>query len=138
MGNRAVITNGNVDIYIHWNGGIDSVTAFLKYCELRKFRSDDYGMARLTQVIANFFGGDLSIGITGHDTVKHCDLDNGTYFIKDWQIVEHDGRCEEEYHEGYDLTEMLVYIDGRQPEADRLGEEVIRQAINAESSLKKI
>ena len=38
MGNRAVITteknfeNNGVGVYLHWNGGYDSVSAFLKYC----------------------------------------------------------------------------------------------------------
>ena len=37
MGNRAVITtkenmdNNGIGIYLHWNGGRDSVRAFLKY-----------------------------------------------------------------------------------------------------------
>lgn len=90
MGNRAVITtkenwrNGGVGIYLHWNGGRDSVEAFLKYCELKGFRSpssDSYGMARLCQVIGNFFGGGLSVGI---DTLWHLDcdnFDNGVYII---------------------------------------------------------
>lgn len=130
MGNRAVITNGNIDIYVHWNGGIDSVTAFLKYCEMRKFRTDDYGMARLTQVIANFFGGDLSIGITAHNSTWGY-LDNGVYYIKDWQIVKHtddEGNLiEYEQHEGYDLVKMLIDIDNCQPEDDRLGEENLQK-----------
>ena len=72
MGNRAVITtkenfdNNGIGIYLHWNGGYDSVSAFLKYCELKGHRSPDtdcYGWARLCQVIGNFFGGTTSIGI---------------------------------------------------------------------------
>ncbi len=62
MGNRAVITTPDkkMGIYLHWNGGRDSVEAFLHYCELHGFRSPDrdpYGWARLCQVIGNFFGG---------------------------------------------------------------------------------
>lgn len=36
MGNRAVITTTDqrIGIYLHWNGGKDSVEAFLKYCKL--------------------------------------------------------------------------------------------------------
>ena len=64
MGNRAVITNKpnkgeiweeNIGIYLHWNGGRDSVEAFLKYCELRGFRAtnrDNYGWARLVLTAA--------------------------------------------------------------------------------------
>lgn len=66
MGNRAVITTredwkcGGVGIYLHWNGGRDSVNAFLKYCELKGYRppeKDCYGWASLAKVISNFFGG---------------------------------------------------------------------------------
>jgi hypothetical protein len=113
------------------------VTAFLTYCKLRGFRDDDYGIARLTQVIANYFGGGLSIGITAHpgQWVRGCD--NGMYVIKEWNIVKHldmdeDGHYipyDHEYHEGYNITEMLIDIDNAQPEADRLGEAEIRKAI---------
>lgn len=130
MGNRAVITtkenwkNGGVGIYLHWNGGRDSVEAFLKYCELKGFRapSDDcYGMARLCQVICNFFGGGLSCGI---DTLCHLDCDNGdngVYIIDGWNIV---GRkyfeCDEE-QDAYPLNEMLIDIDNAQPEDEQIG-----------------
>lgn len=33
MGNRCVITDGKVGIYRHWNGGYDSITGFLCYCD---------------------------------------------------------------------------------------------------------
>ena len=131
MGNRAVITtsrdndvsmSNDIGIYLHWNGGRDSVEAFLEYCKRRGFRSPDqdcYGWARLCQVIGNFFGGDLSIGID-----KCCNLDcdnwnNGVYIIKNWEIV---GR---QYFQGteqdiYDLEGMIREIDACQPEKDRL------------------
>ena len=83
MGNKCVITtredfdNDGIGIYLHWGGGRDSVEAFLKYCELKQHRSvtDDasYAYARLCQVIGNFFGGSLSIGI---DSVRNLDCDN--------------------------------------------------------------
>ena len=123
MGNRAVITtrenfeNNGVGIYIHWNGGRDSVEAFLDYCKLAGHRSptdDCYGWARLTQVISNFFGGSLSIGV---DVVNNLDCDNwdnGVYLIDGWKIV---GR---KYFDGeeqnvYDRLEMLKEIDKCQP-----------------------
>lgn len=129
MGNRAVITteenfkNNGVGVYLHWNGGRDSVEGFLKYCELKGYRSPDrdcYGWARLVQVISNFFGGSLSVGI---DTIDHLDCDNwdnGVYLIKGWEIV---GR---EYFKGaeqdkYPLDEMLQAIDERMPEREQLG-----------------
>jgi hypothetical protein len=66
MGNRAVITtkenyeNNGIGIYLHWNGGRDSVNAFLAYCKLKRYRSpneDNYGFARLCQVIGDFLEG---------------------------------------------------------------------------------
>lgn len=132
MGNRAVITtkenfdNNGVGIYVHWNGGRDSVEAFLKYCELKGFRSpetDDYGWARLAQVIANYFGGDgLSIGVNRVDHLDCDNGDNGTYFIKDWKIV---GRKYFEWTEQqeYPLKGMLEDIDNTQPDHVKLTEE---------------
>ena len=46
MGNRAVITASTVEdvahskdigIYVHWNGGIDYVKAWLTYCKIKGF-----------------------------------------------------------------------------------------------------
>ena len=135
MGNRAVITtkenfdNNGIGIYLHWNGGYDSVSAFLKYCELKGYRSpsqDCYGWARLCQVIGNFFGGGLSVGI---DTVNHLDCnnwDNGVYLIEDWKIV---GR---EYFHGkeqdnYPLEEMLKEINKMMPATEQLDEDELKE-----------
>lgn len=130
MGNRAVITtrknfeNDGVGVYLHWNGGYDSVSAFLKYCELKGYRSpseDSYGWARLCQVIANFFGGGLSVGI---DTVSNLDCDNwdnGVYIIDGWRIVDR------QFFHGleqtvYSMEEMLLEIDRCMPKGERIGE----------------
>ena len=133
MGNRAVITtennfnNNGVGIYLHWNGG-----RFLKYMELQEHRSpdeDNYGWARMCQVIGNYFGGTTSIGI---DTVNRLDMDNwdnGVYIIKGWEIVDRkffNGREQD----SYDLTDMLLEIDSRQPEKERLGVNLIMSHIN--------
>lgn len=143
MGNRAVIADKDLSlgIYVHWNGGIDSVTAFLKYCEKREFRPfpDGYGVARLTQVIANFFGGDLSIGLTTEPKEWAVNCDNGLYIVDGWEIIAHtiwrhppntdSDTFEEvdiwgdEYHEGYDLNKMLRDIDVKQPIDDRIFKE---------------
>jgi len=139
MGNRAVITlkphegksyDNQIGIYVHWNGGRDSIEAFLTYCKLRGFRSpssDSYGFARLTQVIANFFGGDgLSIGV---DVCKHLDChnyDNGVYLIKDWEIVGRDHFSGQE-QKAYSLIDMLIDIDKSQPMEMQLGEDEIKE-----------
>ena len=94
MGNRAVITtNKNLNetgIYLHWNGGRDSVEAFLAYCDLKHYRkpeNDSYGYAMLINVITNYFGDGLScdVGNCQHLDCDNCD--NGVYIIKDWRIV---------------------------------------------------
>lgn len=130
MGNRAVITtkenfeNNGVGVYLHWNGGYDSVSAFLKYCELKGYRTpdtDNYGWARLCQVIGNFFGGSTSVGI---DVVSKLDCDNynnGVYIIEGWKIVDR------KYFEGheqmnYKLEDMLMDIDESMPEKEQIGE----------------
>lgn len=127
MGNRAIVkpVGQDIGVYLHWNGGIDSVTAFLKYCELKGFRSfeDSYGLARFTQVVTNFFGGGLSVGIeTGvKETKEYAEwIDNGVYVVKGWNIVRH--LYGTESREGYDLDEFLKEIDVRQPLTERLGE----------------
>ena len=128
MGNRAVITskenfeNNGVGIYLHWNGGYDSVSAFLKYCELKGYRSptdDNYGWARLCQVIGNFFGGSTSIGIDTVDKLDCDNYDNGVYIIEGWEIVDR------KYFTGseqmnYELEEMLADIDESMPEKERI------------------
>ena len=130
MGNRAVITteenfkNNGIGVYLHWNGGYDSVSAFLKYCELKGYRTPDtdcYGWARLCQVIGNFFGGSTSIGIDTVDKLDCDNYDNGVYIIKGWEIVD---RKYNNYAEqmNYDLDGMLLEIDKSMPEAEQIGE----------------
>ena len=126
MGNRAVITTKNkkIGVYVHWNGGRDSIEAFLKYCELQNFPSpekDYYGWARLCQVISNFFEGGLSIGIDEYYKLDVDNGDNGTYIIKDWQIIgrEHFEGFEQNEH---DLEQMLIAIDKAQPKHMQLNE----------------
>lgn len=60
MGNRAFIrfVGEDAGIYLHWNGGRDSVEPMLEYCRLKGYRFDDYGVARMCQVVGNWFGGE--------------------------------------------------------------------------------
>lgn len=132
MGNRAVITtlhnyhNNGVGVYLHWNGGRDSVESFLEYMKLRRHRppdADNYGWARLCQVVGNFFGGTTSIGI---DTIDHLDTngDNGVYIIKGWDIVDRKefGGSEQKDH---NMADMLIAIDQSQPTGEQLGKEFL-------------
>lgn len=98
MGNRAVITASNsttkgIGIYLHWNGGIESVQAFLDVAKARGFRDptsdESYGMARLCGLIHEFFGvdQDTSLGIGTLEQLDCDNYDNGVYVIGEgWQI----------------------------------------------------
>ena len=136
MGNRCLIVpkgNEKIGVYLHWNGGVDSVTAFLKYCDMKGYRNfggdhaDSYGIARFCQVVGNYFGGTLSIGlevINRELTEDYADAyDNGIYIIDGWEICK---RISPSGHEGYDLMEMLIDIDKAQPAEEQLGEDYIR------------
>lgn len=104
MGNRAVITasqklNKGIGIYVHWNGGLESVQAFLDVAKARGFRDptsdESYGMARLCGLIHEFFGvdQDTSLGIGTLDQLDCDNYDNGVYVIgKDWKIVDRYGK----------------------------------------------
>lgn len=149
MGNRAVITAStfmnvkdcnDIGVYLHWNGGRDSVEAFLTYCKLQGFRSPDkdaYGYARLVQVIANYFGpGGLSVGLERCCKLDCDNWDNGVYVIRDWEIVNRkyfDGRAEKQ---NYNLVDMLLDIDECQPKSMQLGEKFITAPTVSTDELK--
>ena len=122
MGNRAVITTEaeEIGVYLHWNGGRDSVEAFLAVCEQMGHRcpeDDGYGWARLCQVIANYIGGTYSIGIDKIENLDCDNGDNGMYIIKDWKIIgrkHFDNRTEQKE---YDLKKMIDEVIEKQPTA---------------------
>lgn len=144
MGNRAVITtkkewqSDGIGVYLHWNGGRDSVEAFLEYCKLKGYRapdSDCYGWARLCQVLGNFFGGTLSVGIDRLWFLDRDNGDNGVYILEGWDIIDR------YYYEGpeqneYDRTEMLIEIDNNMPKKEQLGERYLRAPYVDTKSLK--
>lgn len=142
MGNRAVITTKErkIGLYLHWNGGRDTIEPLLKYCELQGYRppsQDCYGWARMCQVMGNFFGGSLSLGIGNYTTDRQMDPgDNGVYVIEGWRIADHlrteydsdwnpigmrsfEPSEEEDWHK---FNEMLHAIDEAMPEGLRLGD----------------
>ena len=133
MGNRAVIVTKNqtteingkkiinpdaIGVYVHHNGGRDSIEGFLAYCDLKQYRppSEDlsYGFARLIQIIANYFTSGLSVGVDLAARLDCDNWDNGVYIIDGWEIVDRmyfNG--EEQNH--YSLREMLKEINLKQP-----------------------
>lgn len=133
MSNSAFITTKEewkkdkmICVYLHWNGGRDSVEAFLKYCKLKEYRppeTDDYGWARLCQVIGNFFGGSTSVGIN-YWSKDGIQADNGIYLIENWEIVDRIDAPAFEQKE-YKLSEMLIAINDEQPAKEQLPKEVL-------------
>jgi len=97
MGNRAVIQmqGQGAGIYLHNNGGYDTIAPLLHVAKEYGIRGDDYGIARLAQMLGNFFGGILSIGVAPIENLDTNNLDNGTYVIDEkFNIVDrlfHDG-----------------------------------------------
>ena len=98
MGNRAVISfkcegvpkEYSPSIYLHWNGGRDSIEGFLKAHEKANFRNGAYGIARLIQLITNWFGGGLCVGVGVYSQMDTDNFDNGVYWVcsKTFKIVE--------------------------------------------------
>lgn len=144
MGNRCVITTARgenvqdspeIGVYLHWNGGRDSVEGFLKYCKLKRFRppeEDCYGWASLVHVITNFFGGrGLDIGIDQCRKLDCNNGDNGVYQIANWEIV---GR---QYMDGpeqkrADQNAMLLAIDAMQPADEQIAEYLLAEEVPRE------
>lgn len=107
MGNRATITTApfsgdSACIYVHWNGGRESVEAFCAAAKDLGYRSPgsdpNYSLARLTGLICTFFDleGDTSIGLGTVSELISAGDDNGCFVLgEDWEIVERrdcDGR----------------------------------------------
>ena len=110
MGNRAVITikENNIpqedwqSLYLHWNGGRDTVEPLLHVAKLYGLRCQDdpsYAIARLSQITGNTLGGKLSLGVGTYKQLDTDNADNGVYVVKDWEIVDR------EYHDGYEQQE---------------------------------
>ncbi len=90
MGNRSYIVLKDKKeygsaIYLHWNGGPESIYAFIDTLKEYGARMDiSYGTARLVQLIGNFMGGTLSLGIEGapqnkKDLEQYTPGDNGLF-----------------------------------------------------------
>ena len=146
MGNRAVILSKNdmladgkinpnqIGGYLHWNGGRDRVSAFLKYCKLKGYRSpstDCYGWACLCNVISNFFGDGMSLGIDIASRLDCDNYDNGVYIIDHWEIIER------LYNHGteqanYDVDSFVLELNERMPEQNRMDARVLKELLKAE------
>lgn len=95
MGNRAYVIFEDQEsqsfspaIYLHWNGGPESVYAFLDELDRRGVRADqEYEAARFVQVVGEYFMPDqLSLGIvsgpsSAGDLSRWAREDNGLYLV---------------------------------------------------------
>jgi len=119
MGNRAVISfkcegvpkEYSPSIYLHWNGGRDSIEGFLKAHKIADFRNGDYGIARLIQLITNWFGGGLSVGVGVYCQMDTNNGDNGVYWInpKTFEIVDREFKRYKEQL-AYNVQEFAVDV----------------------------
>ena len=116
-----------VGVYLHWNGGRDSIEAFLGACKELGYRggaSDSYGVARFTQTVCNFFGSDgLSCGV---DTLEHSytnNYDNGVYVVGDnWEIIGREFAHGEQ--SGYDVSDFTKFLVKLTKAVDKAAEEI--------------
>lgn len=135
MGNRAVLTTKDYKfgIYLHWNGGRDSVNAFLCYCDARGYRppeSDDYGWAALCGVLCVFnnFEG-LSIGFDNLTNLDCDNGDNGVYIIKDWHVIGREFMPSKAEQDAYDLKEFVHQLNDNMPPAAKMEDEELDRKI---------
>lgn len=116
MGNRAVITfdknpkPSSIGIYLHWNGGPESVLAFLEAADKLKVRNDNdkqYELARIVQIIANFFGGTNSIGIGLLGEMDTDNGNNGLYSVeRNGTIIIRQKKSEDSAWETLDISKL--------------------------------
>ena len=148
MGNRAVVTTksatgfceSEMGVYLHWNGGRDSITAFLKYCELQGFKSpevDSTSWVKFQQVILNFNEGLSTVKV---DFCKNLDCDNGdngVYLIENWQIVGRKFMEHEEQNE-YELLDALLSIDEKQPKFMQIRDKILLEFADTDKIIMQL
>jgi len=115
MGNRATIVfdeykpdKNQTALYLHWNGGRDSVEGFLKATRIlmdTRGQDEAYARARLVQVIGTYMVGNLSFGLSER---AFDPGDNGIYVVDSKTLTIKDRRVGYDYDEQqeYDLNEF--------------------------------
>lgn len=98
MGNRAYVVFDNTRnetpkgsdalpaVYLHWNGGPESVYGFLAYTKkVCRPGDNEYIPARFVQIVGNYFSENLSLGLIAVKREDVGDLtemiDNGVYVV---------------------------------------------------------
>ncbi|AUI01352.1 hypothetical protein H2C43_07195 [Corynebacterium glutamicum] len=128
MSNNALLVANEADIglYLHWNGGRDSIEAFLAYAayaQLPPINENNDWLPPFITVLKNFFGNDGSgvyLEPVNQDYLDGIDYDNGVYMLDDYEITERINPPAVE-QDSHDLHDMLIKIDKAQPPVDQLG-----------------
>lgn len=137
MGNRAVITkNTNPSapcIYLQWNGGRDSVEAFLSVAQIMQFDpTTAEGWDEFAVFLSEyFFDYDGELGMTiyreEYGRADADNYDNGVYRVDDdWNIVDRLYMNNPEQRE-YDLYELGAFILNRYLGMDKTDAEAAAQ-----------
>ena len=123
MGNRAVIAykESPIALYLHWNGGMDSVKPLLDYCKIAGFpKPDEYGngFTQLAATAMNFIGDSGSIILSKDVSSDELNPgDNGIYWVDgNWDIVEretYDGFIEQDAHDYWTMLIEWREVQGR-------------------------
>lgn len=93
MGNRAVVQfkgeAEKVGVYLHWNGGPESVMAFVQEMVDRNWVRTDYAPARMCGIVSEYFDADgkddrgTSLGVYPiEETSGMADYDNGLFQVQ--------------------------------------------------------
>ena len=135
MGNRAVITQSgsNKAVYLHWNGGRDSIVPLLYYAKnFATFASISESPKALNTfaLVCDCVG--LNPYITQMDRADTDNGDNGVYYIdENYNIT---GRAFNERNEQreYNFNEFLLWIDDNMPKSKQRGKEHIESFIAKE------
>ena len=121
MGNRATLKfqdeADQPNIYLHWHGGRASVQAFLNVAKAMELEADSYGLARMCQIIGNFFGGNSSIGCENNLGDYG---DNGIYLIKNFEIIgreKFNGKEEIDEEKTKSITNFIIDLHKKLAEA---------------------
>jgi len=97
MGNRAVISfqdssentldTSQVGIYLHWNGGLESIEGFCKAATDLNISEP----ARFIQMLGNWFGGNQSVYVDIISRLDYDNYDNGAYVLSkasgEWKVA---------------------------------------------------
>lgn len=113
MGNRAIVEFDELSIYLHWNGGPESIALFMgamrEACDselLTKY--PNCAAVRLCQLTGNFFQGSLCVGLLLTDK-----LDGGSYLDNGIYVVGDGGYIVDLRHRLYDGTRVKVWEERR-------------------------